>query len=101
WTLRDYCHRWGIEEVRKSAVRDRLPIYRRDLDPTAWRRNLHALGVEYLFITTVHEGERHAFTKELDAEGFSSERKWADHAGFPLIAAQPQVRLYAVPDEVD
>ncbi|WP_145258362.1 hypothetical protein [Planctomycetes bacterium Pan216] len=96
WFLHQHVEHHGPEATARTRVRDRFPIYRADRDRDDWRTNLERIGVDYLFLTTVHPNERHAFAGEMDPNGFSIERRWADELAYPLLAHGPNFRLYQV-----
>jgi len=65
-------------------------------DRAAWLANLTAAGTDALFVTRLYPEV--AAGMPHDAEGFPSERAWADALPdrFPLIFATPDVRIYDV-----
>lgn len=97
--LHEYAESLDESTIDKWRVRDRLPIYRMDLDRDAWRERLRKEGVRLLLVTAVHPGETHAFTRELDEEGFSVERRWSQELGFPIVAADDGFVIYRVDAE--
>ena len=60
WQLHDYARTAGAEATAATLVGDRVPVYRLNPERAAWLDNLQGLGVNLLFLTTVHPGDRHA-----------------------------------------
>lgn len=99
WQIHQFAKHVGAEKTQAAVVRDRLPIYRIELNRDDWLANLRRNHVDFLFLTSVHPGERHAFTAEMDSDSYSIERRWADEAGFPLIASGLDFRLYRTAEQ--
>lgn len=89
-------HRRAIERGRGLASTFRPQWGRESPDYRTWSRNLRALGVEYLFVTTVNV--RGGTFNIADLQGFPIERQWADShpEQFRLLNSNQFFRLYKV-----